>query len=239
MTPLAVDTFAGANQSGFGACSDGINTWGSPVGTMTTAISGDEGVVSGSSGFPTVFCGTKTTADSNFLINFTQNQNADDSVGPFFRAVDNANGYFVVAYGGAGGLLFAKLVSGVYSALATGAFAMSVGTKYSLRVVLAGNHLQARAWVAGTTEPTTWLIDTTDSTYTAAGQFGLIANTFAGADTVSVDTMTVTDNGSAPPALFITAQATIQWGNDQATIAYSNDQATIEWENNQATITWE
>src|SRR5487761_1252232 len=196
MTILAQDTFIRSNQSGFGLCSDGINTWGSPVGTMTTAIASDEGVVSGSSGFPTVFCGTKTTTDSNFLINVTQNQNADDSVGPFFRAADNANGYFVVPYGGIGGLLFGKLTGGAESNLATGSFAMSVGTAYSLRVVLAGNHLQARIWQAGTTEPSTWLIDTTDSTYSAAGQFGLISNTFAGSDTVTVATMTGTDNQS-------------------------------------------
>ena len=195
MTILATDTFIRSNQSGFGLCSDGVNTWGSPVGTMTTAIASDEGVVSNTSGFPTVFCGTKTTTDINFLINVTQVNNTYDAVGPFFRAADNANGYFLVPWAGDGGLLFGKLVGGSINTIATGAFTLVQNTAYSLRVVMAGTHFQARIWQAGTTEPSTWLIDTTDSTYSAAGQFGLIANGF-GADTVAVATMTVTDNQS-------------------------------------------
>ena len=41
------------------------------------------------------------------------------------------------------------------------------GTWWRFRVVVSGSdptHLQARVWADGTTEPTTWLIDTTDTT---------------------------------------------------------------------------
>lgn len=39
----------------------------------------------------------------------------------------------------------------------------STGTWYSVRIRVQGTHIQARIWLQGTTEPTTWYIDYTDS----------------------------------------------------------------------------
>lgn len=193
MTTLAQDTVARADQSGLGTASDGhtytIN------GTMTTSISSNEAVITATSGFPSAFLSSTTTADINFLVRIKQPNNNFDGIGPCFRAVDGNNMYFVAAYAGSGGLLFAKLVSGGFTSLATGSFALDETHFFWIRAVMSGNHLQARIWQDGNTEPSTWLIDTTDTTYSSAGRFGISTNAFS-TDVVNFDHITVTDNSS-------------------------------------------
>ena len=197
MTTLATDTCIRSDQSGLGTASDG-QVW-SVNGTMTTSIASNEAVITASSGFPSAFLGTKTTADINFLMRLEQNNNVFDGIGPCFRCVDSANMYFVAAYAGSGGLVFAKLVSGGFTQLGSGSFTLNINTFYWIRVVMSGSHLQARIWADGSSEPSTWTIDTTDTTYSAAGQFGVSTNTFSqGTDTVKFDSITVTDNSSGP-----------------------------------------
>ncbi len=54
--------------------------------------------------------------------------------------------------------------------LQTKTFTPGVWYRYRFRVV--GTAIKARVWNVGTTEPGTWGVDTTDSTYTAAGRTG-------------------------------------------------------------------
>jgi hypothetical protein len=70
-------------------------------------------------------------------------------------------------------------------------------TWYFLRFRLSGTSLRARFWLAdgNTSEPGTWDFDTTDSSVTAAGWAGVVANN---AD-MDVDYFAVGTNGNTPP----------------------------------------
>lgn len=52
----------------------------------------------------------------------------------------------------------------------TSGFAAAIGTnRYWMRFQVTGTTLRARAWLVGDAEPGTWLVSTTDSTFTSAG----------------------------------------------------------------------
>lgn len=195
MTVLSTDTCQRADQSGLGTASDGetytIN------GTFTSSISGNEATIKGSSGFTSALLGTQTTADINFLVRVTQNNSFNDGIGPQWRSdATGANCYFVALYQGT--FLFAKLVSGGFTQIIYANVSDTINTFYWIRVSMTGSHLQARIWQDGTSEPGTWTLDTTDTTFSAAGRYGMSFNTFAaGSDTVQFDHITVTDNTSA------------------------------------------
>lgn len=192
MTVLSTDTCIRANQSGLGTASDG-ETY-TVNGSITTSIASNEAVVSGSSTFTSVILGTNTTADINFLVRVKQTSSNFDGVGPCWRSsADGTNCYFVALY--SGNILFAKLVSNGFTQLASTNVSEVEGVFYWVRVVMAGNHLQARTWQDGNSEPSTWNIDTTDATYSAAGRYGMSFNQFSGSG-VQFDHITVTDNNN-------------------------------------------
>lgn len=199
MTTLATDTMIRANQSGLGTASDGVNVWAAITNSATANIVNNEASISNCiSGFPSIFLGSQTTADINILVRIQQVNSTLDGFGPCFRCIDANNMYFIALYSGDNGLLFAKLTSGSYSFIQAGNFTFSTGVYYWIRTVMSGNHLQARVWQDGNSEPSTWTIDTTDTTYTTAGQFGMSCNTFqTSSDTVLFDHITVTDNSTS------------------------------------------
>lgn len=52
-------------------------------------------------------------------------------------------------------------------------FNYSPDTWYSVRFRVVGTTVQARVWVTSNAEPSTWVVNTTDSTFTSAGYVGL------------------------------------------------------------------
>lgn len=52
---------------------------------------------------------------------------------------------------------------------------LAINTWYTIKFSLSGTALKARIWVKGTTEPSTWNIDATDSTYTSGNLVGLFS----------------------------------------------------------------
>jgi hypothetical protein len=190
---LSVDTCLRPDQAGLGTSSGGetytIN------GSLTTSISSNEAVVTGSSGFTSALLGAQTTADIDITVRVEQINNNFDGVGPTWRSdATGANCYFIALY--AGTILFAKLVGGGFSSIASTNISEMSGTYYQMHVKMIGNHLQARAWQDGTSEPGTWNIDTTDSTYAAAGRYGMSFNAFSGAG-IHFDHITVTNGTSS------------------------------------------
>jgi phage replication-related protein YjqB (UPF0714/DUF867 family) len=55
----------------------------------------------------------------------------------------------------------------------TTALTHAANARFRVRLQVSGTALRARAWLDGTTEPTTWDVDTTDTALTAAGQIGM------------------------------------------------------------------
>jgi len=52
-------------------------------------------------------------------------------------------------------------------------FSWSLNTNYWMRFRVRGSSLKARIWAEGSTEPSTWLLDTSDSDITVAGRSGI------------------------------------------------------------------
>jgi len=69
-------------------------------------------------------------------------------------------------------LVVQKKVSGSTTVLGSAPFAATAGTSYSLRFRVVGTTLYARVWQTGTSEPTSWQITVSDSTF-ASGYCGL------------------------------------------------------------------
>lgn len=121
----------------------------------------------------------------------SQNGNTSAGIGPCFRVQSTGNLYFMALYQGC---LFAYLASGSLTSIATGSIpSLPVNGYYWTRTIMQNNHCQIRVWPDdGSGEPSTWNIDTTDSTYSSAGQFGITTNGAGGQ--VFFDHLTVTDN---------------------------------------------
>lgn len=66
-----------------------------------------------------------------------------------------------------------KRDGGVSTVLDTASFSWSLNTNYWMRLRARGTTLQGRIWAQGTTEPTTWNVEATDSGVSAAGYSGL------------------------------------------------------------------
>ncbi len=191
MTVLAVDTAIRAdNPSSMGNASDG-QTWSAATGSPVVGIASNEIFFQGGNSFPSSLLGSKTTKNINFLARLSQNGNTDAGVGPYFRVQSAGNGYFMALFEG---VLFAFLSGGSFNSIATGTIpSASVNGFYWTRTVMQNSHCQIRVWPDdGSPEPGTWNIDTTSTTYTTAGQFGLTTNGAGGQ--VYADHITITDN---------------------------------------------
>lgn len=198
MTTLATDNFTRANQSGWGLASDGINTWSLVRGTSTFSIVSDQGAVSGNSGaFCNERCGSGTSADTEQVVTFNR-VNSADVAGLFCRFADVNNWYSINIGEFANNLVFSKMVSGSYSDVAFGpSVTPNLSDTYAIRFRNVGTTIQARMWDTTGNEPSTWDIDTTDSTFSAAGGFGVLADPFT-TTAMTFTSYNATDGSSGP-----------------------------------------
>ena len=105
--------------------------------------------------------------------------------------LDPQNGIRILFSGGS--FSASQIDNWTYTSLASVTRATDSGTDYRLRLRINGSTVQARAWAATATEPTSWDINVT-TTQTAAGYFGLVCGTGAAAASVfmDVDDITIT-----------------------------------------------
>ncbi|MHB8892473.1 MAG: RNase A-like domain-containing protein, partial [Candidatus Limnocylindrales bacterium] len=109
-------------------------------------------------------------------------------LGLFFRG-SGANAYYLEASSSAVSLsrLTAGVVSSITSSTAVGGSPV-FGDQMRMHVQVSGSSpttIRARAWKVGTTEPSTWAIDTTEGTaanQVAAGAFGIEAQNYSATD---------------------------------------------------------
>ncbi len=192
MTTLAQDTFTRANQSGWGTASDG-HVWSTTSGT-TFSISGNEGQATGAAGDAFGLIGSGTAATVNLLVRISVG-NLSDFGGVLCRysTVGGTNGYRIGFY--SGNIQCDKFVSGSRSSVGSASLTgYSINSYWWIRAVVSGSTLQARAWADGQSEPGAYQFTATDSSISAAGQYGL--STYAGT-LVNFDSLTITDNSSA------------------------------------------
>jgi len=154
-TPLFNDTMVRANVVGsFGTSFDGQPY--TKVGTGTAALTGNEGVISATTGDVEMVGGSNTSGDQDGSMRFLLST-ATMAAGIELRRVDGNNFYRLSAT--ATTLAIAQNIAGVLGTLASVVVALSTNTYYRMRFRVVGSGPTAtygRVWLDGTTEPSSW-----------------------------------------------------------------------------------
>ncbi len=70
-------------------------------------------------------------------------------------------------------VILSKLVDGADTTLDTESLSWSTGTNYWMKLRARGTLIQGKVWAEGTTEPTDWMLEATDSSLTVSGYSGI------------------------------------------------------------------
>lgn len=191
MSQIGADTFIRSNQSGWGTASDG-QTWSQIDGTDTLAISSNEGTATGKVNTNSMQLGTKTAKDIEGLVRVSVSA-TNARAGIELRVAD-ANTYYACRLNGSTNQLdLCKQVSGLTSVIVSGSFTVAASTFYWIRFRAQGTTIEGKIWQDGNSEPGSWTVSTTDSTYTSAGGFGLYTSVAATSTVVKFDHFTATN----------------------------------------------
>jgi hypothetical protein len=110
-------------------------------------------------------------------------------------ALDSQTGYSVTISATTGKFYVNKWVSFAATDFNVGGttFDYAANTWYSVRLRVVGTAIQGRIWATANSEPSTWIVNTTDSTYASAGYVGVMAlnNTASVSTSVAIDNFTV------------------------------------------------
>jgi len=157
---LAQDTFQRANQTYWGKASDS-QTWGGDANSSNVfSISGNTGKVSnGNTSYSAVLGPEATNAQVLFSGSISNFNNVN--LGAVLRWNDGNNWY--KAYIDGSNLVIQKKINGSTTVLGQVSFTATAGTSYTMRFSVSGTTLSARVWQTGTTEPTNWMVNVTDS----------------------------------------------------------------------------
>lgn len=195
MTTLASDTFTRANNaSNFGTASDG-NSYTYAGTTGVESISSNEGVINSGSGGTDALAliGSGTAATVNILCRLA----AADSVNApgVVARYANINNYYRAGINNQN-VVIDKFVGGAFTgSIGTAAFTYSANQYCWIRFVLVGTSLKVTIWLDGNSEPGSPTISITDSSLSAAGQYGVFA--YQGNNNANhFDHLTITDNSS-------------------------------------------
>jgi hypothetical protein len=184
-TVLLSDDFTGSDGAGWNAAkwtmgrnaasgSGGNATLLSGVGVLQTSTTSPD------SGAATVARKAiiTSTADSNITLAFKFDSTRsyfDVNVRHDTDQVDGNNCYSLRLQSASGGSIqtLAKQIAYNTTPLATKSQSFTAGTWYKLRFQVLGTTVRARTWLQSASEPGTWDVSVTDSTFTAAGKVGL------------------------------------------------------------------
>lgn len=215
---VANDTYVRANQSGWGTATDGA-TWSVASGTLTYAISSNQGTISGTSGTGVTFLGTESTLDGEAQITFQIKNNTSDSFGLCLRAADASNYYYT--YYSNNTLFIKKIVSGTVTSLASASFTGGTSNFYHIRFVVQGSNLFSRIWQDGTAESSSWTVTTTDTALSSSGKTGVYTvSTTSG--TITVYNYLVVDYRLADLVTFVDATTFIEVHAESDTLTPSD-----------------
>lgn len=173
---IAQDTFQRANQQYWGTASDGL-TWGGDANTQSNfSIHNDAGQITNGNGPYNAVLGP-TATDAEVLFSGSMSSFNNTNMGAVLRWRDTNDWY--KAYIDGAHLVVQKKVKGTTTILSQVNFAATPNTVYDLNFEIAGTTLYANVWPASTTEPSSWMITTSDSTL-SSGQCGLRIQVLSG-----------------------------------------------------------
>jgi hypothetical protein len=166
---ISQDTFARANQSGWGTASGG-GTWTTKAGTPTLSIVSNTGEATGVTAADIALTLGGTAKDAEVVCNLQSNDMPSSSVILYIRYIDSNNFY---RCGITSGTLFIdKKASGTFTgSIGSATKTINSGTVYGVRFHVQGTSLKARSWTG--TEPSTWDISITDADISSAGNVGV------------------------------------------------------------------
>jgi hypothetical protein len=197
MSQLAQDTFIRADQSGFGAASDG-KTWARDAGVGVSNIVSNQGKIGPGGNDSQFVLGSGTAGTINILCR-VKSGDAGNVAAVLFRYSSTGgaspNGYRAGIFGG--NLVVDKYVSGTRTNIGSTSVSYVVGEEWWIRAVASSTSIKATAWKDGTSEPGTPQLNLTDSS-NSTGKYGV--SVFMNADFTYFDSLTVTDNQSATQA---------------------------------------
>lgn len=182
------DDFHRANQPGLGIASDGQPWHQYPSsGTVTASIASNAATFAGNGseadGLFTL--GAISTLDVDLQIDLNQGGDASNDLGLFWHGDGTDQNVYRLIMDHAN-LILQKYISGTRTTIAntaTGIVSASTST-VTIRLQMIGTTIKARAWVTGQAEPSSWLINMTDSSL-VGGNFGIWAWINSGTATVS------------------------------------------------------
>lgn len=170
---VAQDTFQRQDQTLWGTATDG-RMWNGDANTSAAfSVAGKVGEIANKSGTFSALLGAQSNSNVEVLMtaslsNF--NNNGTVNLGVVLRWGDTNNWYKALINGTQLSVL--RRAQGVTTALGSAPFQAQGGVTYSLRFRAVGATLFARAWPSTMPEPTTWMVTTTDTTFTT-GQVGV------------------------------------------------------------------
>lgn len=219
MTTIESDSFIRTSvTNGFGTATDG-NAWYNAQGAASSlATTGTQGkVFSSATNRSHLRLGVTTYTDQDVLARFTPSSTSDD-FGVDARCSGDAAISGVTSYrfnfNGAGQVVCSRINAGTGTAIGSGVSkTITAGSKYWIRLRATGAAtsvtLQGRLWADGGAEPSTWDLNTTDTSGIASGAPGLtgIAVNSTG---ILIDSFTATDGSSITTQTITVTELTAQ-----------------------------
>lgn len=170
-TILAQDTFQRTDQPLWGIASDG-RTWKGDANTLAafSITAGTGTIINGQGGLNAVLGPTGSNVEVVVQGTINHYNGASVNFGVVLRWNDANNWYKLLI--DAGTLTIIKRINGVSSTLVSIPFHAQDNATYTLRFRAIGAMLFASAWQSDTTQPTNWMLVTTDTSLTS-GQAGI------------------------------------------------------------------
>jgi hypothetical protein len=159
---------------------------------MTWAITSNKGTCNSAAGstFNIFRLSSQAPTDQEVLVRVNPADTSD--IGCVVRYGSTTQFYYGVLTGG--NTLAIGMDNSGFSTLASASFSYSAGTAYWLRFQVIGTTLKLRGWADGGSEPGTWNVTKTDSTF-ASGGFGLASDSGSATNT-QFDSLTITDGAT-------------------------------------------
>jgi hypothetical protein len=167
---LATDTFQRADQSRWGTASDGQSWGGDANNNSVFSISGGAGLVANTGGTSYSAVLGSTAANAEVFATGSISSFANANFGDVLRWSDGNNWY--KAYINGGSLVIQKRVSGAFTTLASTPFAATAGTPYTIHFRAVGSTLTVNVWPSASSEPSGWMLTTTDTSL-GSGRSGM------------------------------------------------------------------
>ncbi|MBE3567164.1 MAG: hypothetical protein IMW90_15710 [Thermogemmatispora sp.] len=162
MSLLAADTFQRPDQRSWGTATDGHPWQGDARLSAIFAISHQQGQLSNGQGAYNAILGP-AFSDGEVFFTGAINRFQQANLGAVLRWMDTNNWY--KAYIDGSQLVLLKSSGGMQTRLASVPFTAQAQRFYCLRFRIQGDRLQARAWLAGTPEPSQWQVSVRDDTF--------------------------------------------------------------------------